>query len=487
MLLEEAVSDCNSDEKNLVQPLSAVHTNIKSSLRPESAPFIPSDSIKRVTSPANVFRGSLDESIHAVPRIQRLSDRDVNTSIGLNLTAGRAVSSDDLNMHVRAQYGPGPPGTPTSYDDRIPKLNQINDWLGVLTPPSRNVELTQWRPMHQLSSSAPEYVEPNKRNQSLEESTELLIDFSPAQSKPHIHPEGSQVESYSSMMLEDTSKTVKIDPLSFIIKAGPSIHAPTPLSFNDKPTGWPVSTQVSSLNLPQATAKSPTSLDSVNVELSTSLHPQQHRPLISVKLPKDKEDRDVKPSAARAFDPFSSLLDSQSEVSAAFDKSVNPGPSAVLMDEQSAHISSEQSPTKTYTSLTHKPAEPSLEHTGKGLTPKLPLAPRYENPAESGPSSALNHKSSTPFKSSSALPFHILDTSIPPHILFKEMIAASKAFSEKTEAQRKAAMDKGRAENEAGEEGPDSLKSEVSVLFTYPADPLGFIYSINPPCRIPQC
>lgn len=453
-------------------------------MRAESAPFIPSDSITKVASPANVFRGSLKESIHAAPLIQRPSDGDVNTSIGLNPTAGRAVPSCNLNRHVRAQYGPGPQATLTSDDDPLPKPNQINDWLECLTPPSRNVERTQWRPMLQLSSTVPEYVEPNTRNQSLGKSTDLLVDFGPAQSKPHIHPEGSQVESYSSAMLENTSKTVRNDPLSSVINAGQSIDAPTPLVSNDISTDRPVSTQVSSLNLPQATPNSPTSLDSVNIELSKCSHPQQHRPLISAELPKDKEDCDVTPLAVRAFDAISSLFDKQSEVSAAFDKSVNPGLLAVLMDENLAQLSSTQSPTKTYTSLTHNPAEPSPEHTDKGLTPKSPLASRYENLADSEPSSAFNHRSSTPSKSSSALTYHILDKSIPPHILFGEMISASKAFSEKTEAFRQAAIDKRRAENQAVEEGLDSLKSEVSALFTRPAHPLGFIYSFTPHCRI---
>ncbi|MCJ1425388.1 hypothetical protein MMC29_003287 [Sticta canariensis] len=462
ILLEEAVLDRNPDEKILVQHRSAVHANTKSSMRADSAPFIPSDSITKVTSPANVFRGSLKESIHAVPLIQRPSDGDVNTSIGLNPTAGRAVPSYDLNRHLRAQYGPAPQATLTSYDDPIPKPNQINDWLEGLTPPSRNVERAQWRPMLQLSSTVLEYVEPNTRSQSLGKSTDLLVEFGPAQSKPHIHPEGSQVESYSSAMLEDRSKTVRNDPLSSVIKAGQSIHAPPPLVSNDISTDRPVSTQVSSLNLPQATANSPISLDSVNIELSEFSHPQQHCPLISVELPKDKEDRGVTPLAGRAFGAFSSLLDNQSEVSVAFDKSMNPGPLAVLMDENLAQNSSTQSPTRTFTSLTHTPAEPSPEHTEEGLTPKSPLASRYENLADSEPSSALNHRSSTPSKSSSALTYHILDKSIPSHILFGEMISASKAFSEKTEAQRKAAIDKRRAENEAVEEGLDSLKSELS-------------------------
>lgn len=527
-VLEEAVLDCAPDKKIHVQPHSAVQANTKSSMRPESAPFIPSDSITKVKSPANVFRGSLKQSIHAVPLIQRPSDGDVKTAIGLNPTAGGAVSSYKLNRHIRAQHGPVPQATLSSYDDPIP--NQIDDWLEGLTPPSKNVERTQWRQKFQLFSTAPEYVEPNKRNQSLGKSTDPLVDFGHIQSKLHIHPEGSQVESYSSTMLQYTSKTVKIDPLSSVIKAGESIHFPPPLVSNDKSTDRPISTQVSSLNLPQATANSPASSDSVNVGLSKSLHPQQHRPLISVELPMDKDDSDVTPLAVRAFDASSSLLDNQSEVSAAFEpqasptlesKSMNPGPSAALTDENLGHIPSTKSPTKTYTSLTHTPAEPSPEHANmsltpisplastyenladseytslthnpaetspehanKGLTPISPLASTNENLADSEPSSALNHRSSTPSKLSSALTYHVLDNSIPSHVLFEEMISASKAFSEKTEAQRKAAIEKRSVEDETMEEGLDTLKSEVSALFTHPAHPLRFIYNFTPHCRI---
>lgn len=48
------------------------------------------------------------------------------------------------------------------------------------------------------------------------------------------------------------------------------------------------------------------------------------------------------------------------------------------------------------------------------------------------------------------------------------MMQASKAFSEKTEAQRKAAMDNKPAEDETVEEGLDKLETEVSEPFVPP-------------------
>lgn len=600
-VLEEALLDCNPDSlltavgKSNLQPQSAVQTDTKSSMRPESAPFVPAAAIPRAKSPSWVFKGSLENSIHAVPLNQRASYGGINTSIQLNPTAGRGVWPHTL----RAQFGPGPHDIFSSYDE--PRPNQVDDWLETLTSPSKTVERNQRSLRLGLSSTAPEDDVPIERGRSLRRSTDLFEDFRPSQSNTDINPERSQVESYSSKMQLDTSKAKSIDPLSLssVLKAGRSIHAPPSLVSNDKSSDRPISTQISSLDLPQATTKYPTSQDKdkdrVSVQPSKSAHPQEQDLLISFDLPKHQKDRDVTPSAVPSLDPFSSILDSQPGLAAAFEYQATPalehkslalGPSATLTSkgliptlskpsetitsknkapypsrpsvaltyESLAPTSSEQSQTQTFTnliptlskpsettpskdkapysskpsaaltyesftptpskqsqtqtftnlvptlskpsetitskdkaaypskssaaltyenlaptpsnqsqtqtfaSLTPTPAIPSPANTYKGTAPSQPpLTSTYKSLAHSKPSSALTHNTLTPSKPSPALTYKSLDNSKPSHVLFEEMLLASKAFSEKLEAQRKAAMDK------TEEEGVESPSAEVSA------------------------
>lgn len=75
-------------------------------MRPDIAPFIPSHAVTKVESPANVFKGSLDKSIHAVPLTQIPSNWGVNTSLALNPNADGGVSSYVLKRNVCGQSDP---------------------------------------------------------------------------------------------------------------------------------------------------------------------------------------------------------------------------------------------------------------------------------------------------------------------------------------------------------------------------------------------
>lgn len=530
--------------KSLVQPQSAVHPSNKFSMRPESAPFIPSFALSKTRSPVNVFKGTLEKSIHA-------------------------ISPSQIPRH-------GATNTITSFDL---KRSQIDEWLEASTLPSNTVGHTQWTPKtqrtprRQLSPTTPEDVVPNKRNRSLEKLTDVMEDIGASQLKPHTHSEGSQVESNPSMMQqEDSSNAERTDPLSSVlIKGGQSIHAPPPLVSNDRSTDLPINTQVSSLDLHQATRKSPTSDDSKIVEPSNSSSPTELGPLIPVELPKRKENCDVKSLGVPDFDPFSSLIDSEPEAKAASEHqpssalkyhTVTPGTAAILtskgvlpspsnllvaltskslarnlsskplktlestslapnVSEQSAVLTSEGlapnpfKPTEIHAILVSNLSEPSVAIESANLAPNLAsepsktlisntntsahnlsepsAAPVHENltsnpskpsptktytsethtPAESSPARtydsatpskaplASTDKIITPPESSTAPTYKDLDSSKPSHILFQEMMLASKAFSEKTEAQRKAAAEKKPAED-AAVEGLESLTIEVS-------------------------
>lgn len=462
-VLEEAFFGCKPEtlatafeiptEKNLVRPQSAVHPNTKYSMRPESAPFVPSTKVK---PPANVFKGSLERSIHAGPPINTPNYRGIHTSLTLTPTAPYT-----LDTHVRTHSGPIQLASFCAYEDLVP--SKIDEWLEASTPPLETFERTRWTPMRQPSSTTAEDVVSNEHDRSLERSMDP------------IYPIGFQVESSWSTMPQKASKAKSIDPLKSVLKAGQS-----PLVSNDKPTNQPTSTQVSPLNLPQAIVKSPTSEDGANAELSRSSYSPEYGPLIPVGLPKYNEDRDMATSAGPAFDPFSSLLDCHSEpaaasghqVSPALDcTSVTPGPSATYTSKSMIHSPSELSAALTSTNLAPSlHSEPSKEPTYESLAPNpfksstvqtytsLAPAPAEASPAHthksmthSEPSSALTHKSLPPSESPPKLTYKVMDTSVPSHTLFEEMMSASKAFSEKTEAQRKAATDKAPTEDETVE------------------------------------
>lgn len=414
-------------------------------MRPESAPFIPSPAITKVRPPANVFKGSLGDSIHAVPLIYLPNYAGVNTPVILDPAGRRGTWSGNLMSHPHTQLSPVQQSTYSPYDDVNP--SQIDDWLETLTPPSKTDERAQHKSRLRLSSTASENVVLNKCNRSVDTSSDLLGDFDHSRSKSQVHPEGSQVERYSSTMSLDTPKVKRIEPLSSVLKASQSTEAPSALVSNDKISERPISPQVSSLNLPQAKRTSPASQDSVNVELSESSYPQGHGKLIAPYSPKYIKNHDVTPSAVRTFDPFSSIFDSEPGVPAAFrstasaalvDNSVSPVPSAATSKSLSHNLLKPSAAlTQTHTSLT----EPSPTNTYKDVAPATPSpAPTYKDSTPSTPSPARTYKD--------------LNNGKPSHILFQEMMIASKHFVEKTEAKRKATSGKKPSEDEPVEDGP---------------------------------
>lgn len=480
------------NEQNLAQPPSVVYAETKSSMRPESAPFVPSVAVKQVKSPFDVFRGSLEDSIHAIPRINRPANGGVHS--------------------------------PLSYDEYDSIIHgHVDHWLEGLTSPSKAVERTQWSPRLQLSSTAPEGVVLKdivptdvvptdvvpkdvvpkdvvrddvvregvvaedvvpediisedavleKHDGSLGTSTTLLREYRPSQAKPYIYLGGTPVKIYSPKTPQHRSKAERTKPLSSELKVDQSIHPQpqTALLSKGKTTDQadrPIITQISSVNLPQAAEKRPTPDDSVNVELSDSSS-QELGPLIPVGLPTYKEDRDVIFSALPSSDPFPSLLDSQSDGATVSKyqalwpteyKTASPRPSAALASESLAPNSSKQSPAQMDASLNPNRAEASPANSTKDVTPsKSPVKSTHKGLLYSESLPAVTHNILAPSESSLALNYKVLDDAKPSHILYEEIISASNAFSEKTEAQRKAAMDHKPAEEEV-----DSVEVEVSVI-----------------------
>ncbi|MCJ1463724.1 hypothetical protein MMC07_002333 [Pseudocyphellaria aurata] len=520
------------NEQNLVQPSSVIYAESKLSIRPQSAPVIPPDVVKRVKSPFNVFKGLLEDSIHAIPRINRPRYGGVHDRFFY----------DDYDEYDESTH------------------SHVDHWLEDLKSPSKAVERTQWTPRLQLSTTAPEGVVPQdvvqavvpkyvvskdvvpqdvmpqdvvsqdavqtvvakdveskdveskdveskdveskdvvltdvmrdnveggdvvaedvvaddvvpqgakKHDGSLGTSKNLLREYQPSRAKPYIYLGGTTVKKYSPKVLQQGSRAERTKPLPSEMKVDQSIHPQLPVLSRDKSTDQadrPIVTQISSVNLPQATEKHPTPDDSVNVELSESSS-QELGLLISVGLPKHKKDRNINFSPLTSSDPFFSLLDHQSNITTTSKypalsptkyKTVSPRPSTAITFESLATNSSKQSPMQTDASLKLNPAEASSVNSYKDITRSgYPVESTYKILSHSSSLPAATHRKTLgPSESSLAPTYKVMDDAKPSHILYEEMISASNAFSEKIEAQRKAAMDHKPAKEES-----DSVKVEM--------------------------